>query len=448
MVWPGIASRVVLVAMVCGAPMGCGSERESAATAVGGALGIGGAVTDVGGSTSASGGAGTAAGGGAGVAGAQAAGGSWTASCADAPPEDGFEEVPSSDPAIRYVGRVETLEASVRFAFPAVQIQTKFQGDAIDMRLRDSGRGTLTGTNFYAVMVDDAAAITIETCPEREVYPLARGLTEGEHTLTIVKRTESGPGGNANVGKGEFLGFRVRPGTVLSAVTPPSRRMEFVGDSITCGYGIEVSTQDPDSFPFTAVNENAWLAYGAVTARILSSDYVAVAASGRGVIRNYNGFAGATVPEMYEMTLPEETGAIAWDHSRYEPDVVVVNLGTNDFSIGLELADLEAHRTAFRAGYATFLGRIREVHPAATVVVTLGPMMSDDYPPGYKAWTSIQEDLNAVITERQAGGDTDTHLFVFDQQQSPHGEDWHPTSATQQGMADALAPFIAGLMGW
>ncbi len=393
-------------------------------------------------------GVGGASGGGASAGGTPAAGGAWTATCADEPPEEGFVDVPPNDPAIRYVGRVNRTDTAVTFAFPAVHIQTRFQGDAIDMRLRDFGKSTLTATNFYEVLVDDQEPVTIETCAEREVYPLARDLSNGEHTLTIVKRTESGPGGSPNSGKGEFLGFRIRPDTELLAVTPPQRRLEFVGDSITCGYGNELSTTDPDSYKFTAVNENAWLAFSAVTARALSADYVAIAASGRGVIRNYGGFAGTLVPAMYDLTLPEDPEFPAWDHSQYEPDVVVINLGTNDYSPGIELEELPAHREAFRAGYSEFLTHIRAVHPEATIVATLGPMMGDSWPAGYQAWTSIQEDLALVLAERAAAGDTNVHLHVFAPQSSPYGEDWHPTIATHQKMADTLAPFIAELSGW
>lgn len=367
--------------------------------------------------------------------------------CSEGDEEEGYVDVPFSDPNIRYVGRVNRTSSAAQFAFPAVQIQTTFEGDAIDMRLRDYGFGLPNATNYYWIIIDGEAK-KLEVCQARQVYPLARNLDAGTHTLTIVKRTESGPGGQSNAGKGEFLGFRVRPGTALKAVSEPTRRMEFVGDSITCGYGNELSIDDPSNSPFTAVNEDGWSAYGAVAARKLNADYVAVAASGRGVIRNYGGFKGDVVPVLYERTLPDQRSAPAWDHASYSPDVIVVNLGTNDYSPGIELDQYEAHRTAFKQAYVDFLTRIREVHADATIVVAVGPMMNDDFPAGYNAWTSIRADVKEIVETRRTAPDEKTHYFEFEPHSAPYGEDYHPTLATHQAMADALSTFICDLMGW
>jgi lysophospholipase L1-like esterase len=368
--------------------------------------------------------------------------------CASPVEAEGFVDVPYDDPAIRYVGRGLTTSNSVMFAFPASQIQTIFEGDAIDMRLRDFGLDRPTWMNLYWIIVDGWAT-KLRVCQESDVYPLARNLGPGPHSLTIVKRTESSLGGLGSAGRGEFFGFRVRPGTVLTPVATPQRLLEFVGDSITCGYGDEVSTTDPDSYQFTSVNEDAWNTYGAITARAFAADYVAVAESGRGLIRNYGGFTGPVVPELYERTLPDDSFAPLWDHTRYSPDVVVVNLGTNDFSPGIALDQLESHRTAFRQGYIAFLSRIRVVHPAASIIAVVGPMLNDSFPEGYAAWTSIQTEVAAAVEARHAANDIDVHYFALAPQEGPYyGEDWHPTIATHQAMADALVPFIAGVRGW
>lgn len=410
-----------------------GSGGKSTATAAGGSTSSGGAPNATGGS-----GAGNSGGSGGTVA---------ELECTAGTPDEGFVDVPVTDPNIRYVGRVNKTAEAVAFAFPAVQIQTVFEGDAIDMKLRDFGLQNATATNYYWVIVDGVQT-KVRVCPEREVYPLARDLGAGPHTLTIVKRTESGPGGQPNRGKGEFLGLRVRPGTALSAATKPNRLLEFVGDSITCGYGNEISTTDPDSYKFTSVNEDAWNAYGAITARALNADYIAVAASGRGVIRNYGGFTGTLVPAIYELALHEDGAAPVWDHSSYSPDVIVVNLGTNDFSPGIALDQLETHRAAFKQGYIDFLTRIRAVHATASIVAVVGPMMGDSWPEGYNAWTSVQADVKAAVDARNATTDTNVHFLALTPQASPYGEDWHPTVATHQKMADALVPFITSVRGW
>lgn len=365
------------------------------------------------------------------------------AECGTIAVDEGFIDVASSDPNIRYVGRFDFHDPNAPvMAFPAATIETQFAGDAIDLRLKEHGAGTTkTNTQYYAVTIDDGEPRKLWTCPEQEIYPLARDLSAGTHRVRISKRTE------ASVGSAAFLGFRVREEGKLSRPKPPERRLEFVGDSITCGYGNEVSTTDPDSFPFTSANENALLAYGAVAAAQLEADYVAVAASGRGMVRNYSGGAGLHAPEYYELIGPD-SGAATWDHTLYSPDVIVINLGTNDFSIGLEGDQVATMRREYRDAYTKFLAHLRDLHPAATLIAVVGPMISDSYPPGYQAWTSIRTDVREVVQQFVDGGDDKVLYFALSPQSPPYGEDWHPTVATHQRMADALSAFIKEELSW
>lgn len=368
-------------------------------------------------------------------------------SCGQSTPEPGFVDVAPNDPAVRIVGRATAGAEARAFAYPGVSILLRFEGDAIDLKLRDYGSPpSENATNYYDVIIDGGEPTLLQTCPEQEVYALARGLGDGEHTLEVFKRVESGPGGQPNAGKAELLGFRVREGKRVSAVAPKQRRIEFIGDSITCGYGNEISTATPDDYKYTTRNSNARLAYGAVTARALDAEYMAVAASGRGVLRNFSDFAGKKVPEFYPLILPEDSESPTWDFAAWTPDVVVVNLGTNDFSPGIE--DMEQHRQDFREAYGEFLGSLRGYYPEAQLIAAVGPMLSDSYPPGYAAWTNIQADVEGVVGARQAAGDTRVHYFKFAPQKAPYGEDWHPTVATHQAMADVLVPFIRELQGW
>jgi lysophospholipase L1-like esterase len=422
--------------------LGCSDEKNDAAPSGGGGTGgnTSSTATTVGiaGSTATqSSGTGTA-----GSGGTTGASGTTALTCGSGVVESGFVDVAATDPGIRYVGRMDfTIPSAPKMAFPAVTIETTFEGDAIDMRLTETAAGGTTTTAYYDVSIDSGPPTKLMTCPQQEVYPLARNLAAGTHRVRLSKRTE------ASVGSSSFLGFRVREGTALTLPEAPTRRLEVVGDSITCGYGNEISTTDPASFTFTSVNENALLAYGAVTAAALNADYVAVSVSGRGMVRNYSGGAGLTAPEFYELTAPNAAWA-TWDHTRYSPDVIVVNLGTNDFSPGLTAEELVTMRENYRQTYVAFLTHLRTLHPAATLIGAVGPMMSDGYPAGYQAWTSIRADVGAAIDTLTTGGDTNVFYLAFAPQSSPYGEDWHPTVATHQTMANQLATFIEQTKGW
>jgi lysophospholipase L1-like esterase len=352
------------------------------------------------------------------------------------PGADGMVDVPPADPNIFYLGRVACDATGPAFAFPAVSVRVRFQGDALDLRLRDSGTGTATSTNYYDVSIDGGEPTRLDVTAGDQVYPLARDLGPGEHGAQIVKRVESG----GNSGKGQLLGFRVREGTTLLPVAAKPLLVEFVGDSITCGYGNEVSTTTPEMFPFTTINENANAAYGAVAARLLDAEYVAVAISGRGVYRNYSDGAGELAPSFYEDTLPDDAAAPPWDFARYVPDVVVVNLGTNDFS------PPGPDHAAYRAAYSAFLKQIRAHHPDALLLAVVGTMLNDGFPPGVMAWTTNQSDVSSVVAELTAAGDGNVHYLALTPQTAPFGEDYHPTRATHQQMAEAVANELRRLL--
>ncbi len=360
-----------------------------------------------------------------------------------APADDGFVDVPPNHPDILYSGRVDCSNPKApAFAFPGVSIRLRFQGDAIDLRLTDHGTGGATGTNYYDVIIDGAEPVVLQVSPTQEVYPIGRKLGPGEHTVEVFKRVESAPGGQANAGKGELLGFRVLKGSAILPLAARPHRIELIGDSITCGYGNEVSTTTPDDSHYTTHESNADRAWGAVAARALDAEYMAVAYSGRGVSKNFMGGAGDTLPQMYGKSLPDDPAAAPWSVSAWTPEVVVINLGTNDFSAA------GTDEAAYRAAYLAFLKTLRGYYPAATFILAAGPMISDYYPAGEMAWTKIQDDLKQIVAARKAEGDAAIASLLFQPQSAPYGEDYHPTVATHQAMADQLVAQIKQLKGW
>jgi lysophospholipase L1-like esterase len=361
----------------------------------------------------------------------------FTAPVAHGPPgPDGMVEVPPGDPNVFYMGRVDCTPSGPAFAFPAVSVRLRFEGNALDLRLSDSGTGTATSTNYYDVSVDGAAPTRLEAAAGDHTYPLARGLGGGEHTIEIVKRGES----NGNTGKGRILGFRLPAGARLLPVRQRPLRLEFVGDSITCGYGNEVSTTRPDLAHFTTVNSNANAAYGAIAARLLDAEYVAVAVSGRGVHRNWADEPGELAEEFYDDTLPDDPAAPPWDFTRFVPHVVVVNLGTNDFS------PPGPDHEAFRSAYARLLERIRGRYPDALLLAVVGPMLTDSYPEGTRAWSTARRDIAGVVDALRVRGDTKVRFLALTPQEAPYGEDFHPTVATHRRMAEEVAAEIRRML--
>jgi lysophospholipase L1-like esterase len=322
------------------------------------------------------------------------------------------------------IGRFDTSDSTgPKFAWSATTIKANFQGTSISVNLKS------TGDNWFNVIIDSVVMTPVNITSSTSMpMVLASGLTSGTHTIELVRRTE------AWVGEVQFLGFTVGDGSLLDPPSASSRRIEFIGDSITCGYGNEGTSQYQS---FTTKNENAYLAYGSVTARTLDADQITVAWSGKGMIRNYGGSTTEVLPDIYLRILPYNT-TLVWDPSQWIPQVVVINLGTNDFSTGVP------DETTFTTAYANFVKKIRSQYSDAHIYCAVGPMLSGDN------LTYARNYISTVVSQLQSAGDTKVHFIEFPVQDGTlgYGEDWHPSVATHAKMASQLAAQIKTDLGW
>ena len=351
-------------------------------------------------------------------------------------------QVNASDPNIQYIGRINNSNPnSIIFGYSGVSIIAKFQGTRIDAILVEGGTGGIATTNYFNVIIDGGTPTVLKLNVGQTVYTLASGLTDGIHTVELFKRTET------SVGKVTFNGFLLESGKTLVAPNPlPTRKIMFIGDSQTCGYGNESSNTTPSS-GFTSVNENNYKAWGAVTARNLNAQYHCIAYSGRGLYRNNSGSQIGTAPTFFDQTIADDASQI-WDHSKYIPDVVVINLGTNDFAAEVSSSLYTVDQTTFTTAYLNLITKIRNVYPNAKIFCTVGVMMSDYYPAGGLHWTRIKDYVQSVVTTKNNAGDSNVFYFMMDPQSPPYGEDWHPTAATHNIMATGITNFINSKVTW
>ncbi|MCR4583456.1 MAG: lipase [Prevotella sp.] len=344
-----------------------------------------------------------------------------------------------SDSRIRYVGRICWQQPErPTFNLPGVQVIAAFEGTSLRMMAKP-------GSGYFMAQIDEAAPFKVAfTSAKDSVVSLATALPQGRHLVRLmycIEGFEFMP---------EFWGFLLDEGCSLEeAPALPARKIEFIGNSITCGYGNE-GTNPNEHFDYAT--ENHYLSYAALTARQLGAQHVAVARSGIGAYRNYGGPKTGTpdsnMPVQYEYTCyaPERAwrqqgGAKAekWDFSRYQPDVVCINLGTNDLST--KNYDLKL----LKQGYQTLLRMVRQHNgPQTKVVFLCGSML------GGKELQQARETLDAVVAEAKKAGDSEVYRFDF----TPHngdlgyGSDWHPSMWQHEKMAGELTAFLRALMHW
>ena len=152
---------------------------------------------------------------------------------------------------------------------------------------------------------------------------------------------------------GENVGLGERP-------EEPKLKIEYIGDSLTCGYG---ALGHPENRLYFSYEEDVTAAYAFMTSRLLGASGRYTCVSGQGIVRNCNGETGLPMPVFFRRTL--KSGAEDYDHSSWTPDIVVITAGTNDNGGGVG-------KDEFKAGCAAFTSQIRAAYPEAHIIWDYG----------------------------------------------------------------------------
>ena len=335
--------------------------------------------------------------------------------------------VKASDERIQYIGRISFADKEApTFNYPGIQIIAAFQGTSLRMIAKPQ-------SGYFMAQIDGAEPFKVNfSSPRDSIISLATALPYGVHEVKlmyIMEGYERMP---------EFWGFVLDSGCDLVTPKPlPDRKIEFIGNSITCGYGNECMNQ-AEHFDYST--ENHYYSYAAMTARALNAQHHATARSGIGVYRNYNGPKTGNkdcMPTEYEYTLYQRK-AEKWDFNRFQPDVICINLGTNDLST--PNYDLKLLRKA----YVSFIQMVRSHNPQSKIVMLTGTML------GEKEVKIQKEILDSVVKEYNNQGDQEIYRFDMTPQTGDlyYGADWHPSYWQHEKMAGELTAFLRSLMKW
>lgn len=350
----------------------------------------------------------------------------------DAGTDTGVDTAPPPPPVpidvvaagVRWVGRVDstTDAAHPSFSWSGTGFVAKFMGTSLTAQL------TTNGTNqIFKTVIDGTpqAAFTAGGGVTR-MYPLATGLTSDVHTVELYRQTE-GPQGQT-----QLTGLTT-DGALMDPPPGPGRLIEVVGDSITCGYGDLGTLSDAECY----TTESHWDTYEAVAARMLGAEVSTIAASGRGVIRNYGGDTAGTMPMLYPLTLTNVSTS-AWDF-HIEPQAVVINLGTNDIS-----NNKGDPGDAFRDTYVDLMTTIRTNYPDAWIIGIIGPLLSGT------DLTTIQGHIKDAVDILTAAGDQKVEFFNMIQTQTADkfACQYHPNVAENMLMGAQLAGELSAKLGW
>ena len=275
---------------------------------------------------------------------------------------------------------------------------------------------------------------------------------EGIHTYTILKLSESA---NSSAGILEIEAYgtmKTDDGSEVDMLPTEDKRfkLEIVGDSITCGYGVEGDL----SQTFTTATENVLKAWSYLAARKLNADYSFICKSGAGLISGYTdtgerntdniitGYYDLMGCSSYKIDGNAGPADFEYDYAM-EPDVIAVLLGTNDISYcnplddkgkaKLAPAEEKERRRQFYTAYKKFIMHIRAKNPLSKIVCALGIL-----------GTELNEEVSMAVNEICAEGDARVFWLPLEAQDPAdgYGTDYHPSVVTQKKLAEKIADFI------
>lgn len=235
-------------------------------------------------------------------------------------------------------------------------------------------------------------------------------------------------------------------------------KIEFIGDSITSGEGAVGAKIECD---WISAFFGATKTYAFKLAQMLGADFNVISQSGWGTVTGYDNDTSHALPAYYEKTCGvlrgsenETLGAQSeWNFSLWQPDLIIVNLGTNDqgafmnppfaktnFKMKLRADGTPEKSSAefFEKGVVDFLKFLRAKNPGAKIFWCYGMM-------GRLLAKNIEAALELY---KKQSGDANAHFVLLPEMDSEEsGALCHPSEAQHEIAArflyEKISPFFA-----
>lgn len=182
--------------------------------------------------------------------------------------------------------------------------------------------------------------------------------------------------------------------------------------------------------PFSTCTQDVTLTYGWLLSDAFQAQRHILSVSGYSVATSNTGSTTeGLIPKIYPYAA--FGSSTVWDYDQYQPDLIVVNLGTNDVYGGTDVVTL-------RNGVKAFLTQLRTAHPQSTIVWVYG-LMRDDF-------------LQDIQAEVEAFSQTDEAVHFLPAAiatgSAEIGSMDHPSDDAHARLAKTLQPQLKAIMGW
>lgn len=306
------------------------------------------------------------------------------------------------DPSLRFVGRWDFSDKAIPVSYwGGAYIKTEFYGTTVKLSVGHP-------TNFF-VKIDNSEWVSFKNVKDTvTLTPVA--LAAGWHKLTVAQ------------GKDYDYIFQFK-GLIFDqdAKTRPPQvspvLVEYIGDSITTGYtDSQANVSD----------------YGWVASEILGTEHTQIAYPGINLASGYGKSKGNGMDIQYlkarSLKYPD---AAEWTFEKYSPDVVTINLGTND-------NNNKVPDSVFTQSYIKLITSIRSHFPKAKIIAMRTFL-------GIKQAATME-----AVNQLNAHGDR--NVFYLDttgwitSKTSDYNDSAHPSDAGQvkagKLLAEKLKPFL------
>ena len=204
--------------------------------------------------------------------------------------------------------------------------------------------------HFYFQISVDGRKETHCICTSDQIIVI-RGLPLKAHNIKVTKITECMQKAEVKeiVICGETIGF-------LDPPVLPDLRFEFIGDSLTAGFG---NMSEPDANEYRASEQDLTYGYSYLTATKFRADGRYICCSGKGIFNNWDGSKENRITDFYDKTYIGEEAL--HDFSTWQPHVIFINAGTNDITAKTDPKD-------FKEAYISFVKKVHSLNPKSYIV--------------------------------------------------------------------------------
>ena len=238
----------------------------------------------------------------------------------------------------------------------------------------------------------------------------------------------------------------------LFDVDEPKLRLEFYGDSISSGEGTVGMRRDYD---FCTTYISAYNSYPRMLSRSLFADIQVMSQCGWGVVSSWDNNPNCSVPAKFfevcsaiDKTAPNGGAAYEpYDFAKFNPDAVIINLGTNDNTAFGQPAKTLSDGTSFKQdkqkpedlrrfidAAKAFLKNIRAKRENAAIIWAFGIIRADF------AADLIKQAVDEYVSE---SGDNNTYYLPFTAMgENDFGSRSHPGIPAHKRAADEITEFL------